>query len=521
MNNEKLRGQLLGLYVLSAVALAILATVFVVWNLVLPYPIHGREYIEPSLSRLLLEGKDPYGMEQNPTYLYPYGIGYHVLIYPLVKLFGPTLLLLRTVSDIAMMLAAAVLFWGMRLTRVPALVALAGALLFYAHLACNDMCSGPNSLGVTLLLLGTVIPLATDFRWGGILGTIVVALLAFFTKHYDILCGPVLLLYLFLYRSKTAGVVAGVIFFALLAALLWLLASIFPLFLTNVIYHSYNYTQHFTSYGHLLRVMWMYFPMGIGLVALLAWWLRGLWTAQPSPLRTPWRWNLTDLRQPLIVQPALPWVDYLVVIYGVLYLVKMGPHAGNALSYVFELVTPFLIWRCCILAGVEFTRSAVPVACLLATVLLVGASLVVPSVLRCRHDYRPEWSQAAAEVAKYNRVLAPGELDGILQAQDKPVYDGGMTDLYGFCFPHNPCAIVPAYKQHCADFYSSLQQQVRGRQFDAIILYALPCVIDPLVPRDLVAQYYVKVGEQPLRTTLEPYRIEIWVPKPPGTIPAQ
>ncbi len=50
MENEKLRRQLLGLCVISSIVLAAMATVFVLWNLVLPYPIHGREYIETSLA---------------------------------------------------------------------------------------------------------------------------------------------------------------------------------------------------------------------------------------------------------------------------------------------------------------------------------------------------------------------------------------------------------------------------------------------------------------------------------------
>jgi hypothetical protein len=135
-------------------------------------------------------------------------------------------------------------------------------------------------------------------------------------------------------------------------------------------------------------------------------------------------------------------------------------------------------------------------------------------------DHRAEWRRAAGIVSQFKNVLAPGALDGILLDQRKDIYDGGMTDLYVFAFAHNPCPIALVYKQRCDEFFSTLQQQVREQRFDAIFLYAEPSAVQPLVPRDLVAQYYIKLGDLPLPMSLETYRVEVWVPRKPDALPA-
>lgn len=468
--------------------------------------------LDPLVTGLLLQGRNPYAIEVNPTYMYVYGIFYHWVVSLPAAWLGPTLILHRAVSDLCLVLSALVLYWGMRVSRVPRAIAAAGALLFLAHIGHNDMGAGGASMGQLFMLLALVLPLAGNFNWASIVANLVLSIVALCTKPYFFLSAPVLMLFLFLYRSKGQGIAAGVLFAALLATTLAWLNARFPLYLTNVFYVNYNYSLVFESYHHLARMLVLYFPLGIGLVAMLAWrfsrWYPGGWR---WPAR--WEWNFLSPGKPLLVRPALSWVDFMLVTFGLIYLLKLGPHAGNLLAYVYELVTPFLIWRCAILAGVEAPERPEPLYGFIATTVLVIGFLALPHLVLHQRDHRPDWDAAKKALAPYHDVLAPGALNDILQAQGSPIYDGSETEFAFLAFPRNPMPIATPYKAHCDEFFAGLRHKVESRQFNAIVLYTGSSP-GTLVPRDLVANHYLLLQTLPLRMTWEDLAIQIWVPAP-------
>jgi hypothetical protein len=496
---------------LSTGVLTIMAAYFMFWNMVLPYPIHSREYSDELVSRLLHEGRNPYSIEVNPTNLYVYGFVYHLVVYPFASLFGDTLPTHRAVADAALILCCVVLYWGMRLTLVPWSIAIAGVLLFFGQIGYNDIIAEGNSLGLLFMLLALVLPLAAGFRPASLLANLVLALLALYTKPYYVLCAPALMLYLFLFRSKGAGLICGIAFTIALAVTLWAVNVIFPLYFTNVFYLNYNFSKLSMSFRHLLHVLILYFPLGIAFALLLAWQAQRFFTGPGSWTTIRWQFHLMDLRQPLVLAPQISWIDYLLTTYLIIYLFSLGPHGGNLLTYVYELITPLLIWRCCIIAGVEAPERIEPLLAFQVTVLAVLGFLAFPMLVRHQVDHRSEWTHAADVAARYQTMLAPGCMDGILIAQDKAIYDGGCTDLDSLCFPNNPWPIAIPFREKCREFSASLQEEVEHQKFDAVFLYASSPIF-PLVPREVVERYYHKIESFPVGMAFENYEMEVWVP---------
>jgi hypothetical protein len=496
---------------LSAIALAALAAVFMVWNIFRPYPLSARENSDLFVTSNLLKGLNPYALEQHPIYLYVYGIIYALVVYPFAEVFGATAMVSRTVSDVFIVLNCGVFFWGMRVSRVPQALAFCGALLLFSHLALNDCSPGPNSLGLFFMFLSIVVPFAMDFKWGSVMAGILLAILAFYTKPYFVIGAPLLISYLFLFRSKSKGIVTAISFVLLMIATAKAVTFLLPLYFTDIFYNNYNVARVFYSIRHLFHVGILYFPLGIGLVALLVWRLRNSPPDAKPLMIWPPQINYLDPGKPLFMKPSFEWVTYILIACLTVYVIKMGPHAGALLSYVYHLVTPFLIWRAFIVAGVEWPEKTEPLLFLQASVVLVAGFLVLPMIIIHQRDHTPDWRHAADLISSHRRVLGVGALAGILSAQGKEVYDAGQTEYYPYSFDHNPSPLMDAYKLRCQQYESDLEQKVRNREFDVIMCFSPNLPALPVSPL-LISQYYHKVESFPLEMTFESHQMDVWEP---------
>jgi len=282
---------------ICSLAAALASAVFMLANVPLAHPLQCRETADTFGTALLLQGKNPFSLEQPPDYFYSYGIVHSLLTYPLARVFGATFLVHRVIACTCLMLACAVLYWGMRVTRVPRLLAFCGALLLFDHLVFSfAITAKPDSVGLLFLLLSVVIPLARDFRWDGIALGILFSLLGLYTKPYFVAGGPLLILYLFLFRSKGAGLAAGVLFAGLLVATLAAVNALLPTYFTDVFYDQRNIAEF--SLKHLGIMLLEYAVLGWALVLVLGWRFWSEFLA-PGALRdlVP-RWDFLRLSDP-------------------------------------------------------------------------------------------------------------------------------------------------------------------------------------------------------------------------------
>ena len=513
------RRRLIQYLVILGVIVAGLAFYFMAWNDFRPYPLEPRENAGIFVTTMLLKGINPYSLSTHPSFPYVYGIVYPLIVYPFAAVFGPSYLVHRAIVAVGILLSCGVLYWGMRLSRVPVKLALWGALLYFSHTALNDIFAIPNSFGLLFMFLSIAIPLAGRFNLPSVIAGLFLSVIALYTKPYFVIGAPLLISYIFLFRSKSAGLLSGLIFLAILLPSLWEVSTLLPLYFTDTVINNMNVAGH--SIRHLFRVGLLYFPMGIGLVALIAW---RIYMADPAQKTwAAWRpqFSLADLNKPPLLHPPIGWITYVLVACLTIYVFKMGLHNGNDLGYVFNLITPFLIWRCCIIAGVEMPERNEPLYFLQATTILVGVFFVIPMMVEHQRDHTPSWQHAADVVSHYHDPLAVGMLADILAEKGMPVYDAGQAEYFPWSFDHNPSQLVGAYRTKCLEFQKTLDDKVRGQKFDAVIMVHASYP-RPLVAPDLIQQYYRKVDSFPLDMTFQNESLEVWEPIPasPAGLPA-
>jgi len=503
------QAKLIGRLRLGALFFALLGLQFLVWNLFLPYPIHCRENADVFGALLLLQGKNPYAAAQQPAFAYLYGAVHSLIAAPLVALVGHPFQVHRALSGLYLVLASAVLAWGMRISRVPRPLAWTGALFFFGHLCFSLAISAkPDALGLLLFLLTVVVPYAYGFRGWSLVVAGLAALLAFYTKLYFVIGAPVLALYLFLFRSKARGLCFGLGFFLALAGSIVAIDRRLPFYFSDTFFCSLRIVGH--SWVHLLGVLRDYFPAGIGLVAVAVWSLVR-WLRAPGAF-WPLRWGGFTPSAPLLRHPEIEWPSFLLLIMGAIYLLKVGPDGtGNGVDYIYHLVLPFLVWRAFIVVFVEAPSERLPLRFLTAAVYLTLVFVAVISVVKRERNYSAQWRQVAGIMAAHHDVLQVRPFAGLAWDQGKPVYDSGQTDIFPYIFPEKAAGRALVCQQQWDGYAAGIAQKVRDKQFDAVLVFRDGTF---LLPPDLLPLTYRKVESFRIRMTFMSYWVDLWEPLP-------
>jgi len=483
-----------------------------IWNVGLPYPLDNREYVATSGTALLLQGKDPYGMDQQPSFLYAYGFVQSLVAYPFAEIFGPTLQLHRAISCISIILCSLTLFWALRTSGISTALAWTGALLLLNHLAYAwPINAKPDALGLLFFLLSVVIPYWGEFCWWSLLASIFLTIVAFYTKPYYVLGAPFLATYLFIFRTKEVGIKVGVIFLVLLALSVIGVNRVSPLYFSCTFFCNLNLASK-ASLGHLVETLLRYCPLGLGMFVALAW--EAIQNSVNLSLRK-WLpcWNLFEIRKPLWTSPNLEWPTFLLISSTIVYLGRMGTHLGNGINYIFELVLPFLIWRAFITIGIRLPNRMSLLIFLQLTVVVVAVAVTprIYSVMRYAGDEARSWNHASELLSNYHDVFSDIVFASIDAQQGKEIYDCGLAEYWKCCIPHNPSRYIKTYEKRCQERVDEITWKIRTKQFDAILLG-----VDgsPLLPNGLVPQYYYKVETFRLWTTFQQFDIVLWRPIP-------
>lgn len=240
--------------------------VCIFWN----YPLDWRESAGILPTALLINGGNPFSIENQPQFLYGYGILYTWFAYPLALLFGPTLTLHRILSVLYLIFSCIILFWIFRLEKIEKFTALIGIVIFFTlHATTFTITSRPESLGMLLLLLSIFIVIKLRYSPTSLLLCGFFSILAFLTKPYFVLAAPGMAIYLFLFRSKKQGIYFAGGFIVALAICITLISTFNEAYITNVILLNLN--AHQSDISRLIYEIPTILLLHIGLVILLCW----------------------------------------------------------------------------------------------------------------------------------------------------------------------------------------------------------------------------------------------------------
>lgn len=515
----------------AAVILSLAAAAYVCFLhqriIVKPGPMEYREGAIVATTHLLLQGKNPYALENLPVYTNVYGVFYNLVVLPFAMLFGNGFTVHRVASGVFLLASVAILFKTLRAIPLPRGLAVIAAVLFYADLAArissstesysipSNAISRPDSLGMLMFLGSVLLPWRCNFSHRAMLAACVLGVLTFFTKPYFVIGVPIVTAYLFFFRSKSLGLLYGVLFLALLGSAVAIVnwwGECFYLITVKVNQRSIQ-----PNVGHLYKQIREYVTCVPGLTILLA-------TAVVSGIRRVvrvFRIHGVDLRHLGTVRPfdaplfKLPvdFVWFVLFCVTALFLWRLGQHVGNAMVYLYQIITPFVL-----LAVFRHLRIARRRTVLVAGLILLDCILLVTRGLPAppaRHD--EVWQKWQDLIADKKDVYVAPPLTVFALQQGKEIYDSSMSEYFVyFAMLYPETEFDRRVIAHYDEFRERMKAKVRREEFDLIVLpLASDSPMFTTIRRPLVFEHYRPVGKMPFPIDWGP-NYSGWIFEPVG-----
>lgn len=520
-------------YLLCAVV-ALVALLHNHWQTIFfELPLDYNETASLTVTATIVEGGNPYSLESQPSRTSLYPVLINIVVAPLTKLFGNTMQLHRVVSAIFIaatcMLLFAVSFRESRSVRD----SFAAAILIYASfLFYSTPISGPNAIGLFFFFASLAIPWLFGFSRTSLFAALVAGLLAFYSKQYFVAGLGYVALYMFLVVSKKRAVVFGFVALLSFVASLALVHKLYPYYLDATLFVMASSQGIIASNEIMLGQMRDY---GIIVLPLLLIPLLGLvdrlWSSRSqsdhSLSATPaagfsGRINLRDLNAPLL-DLKFQYVWHCLVCSVFIFAVSLGKNPGNHLTYLFQLVSPFL---------------AIAIAIQLATskrwtwlfqILLVWG--LYNAYAMQSHDLsidkEANWRKLEALVASADTIYGSNIVLNEILKNNLEIVQNGHTPYFVFAelkpafFRHaNPDQTVTAIWSRYVD---TLHERIRTQDFDVIILdqwTTIPDTRHTVEPNvngvELMKQHYRLSERFPVSAAKRPgggiFAMKIWVP---------
>jgi hypothetical protein len=176
--------------------------------IVSPAPQEMREGAIIWITRLVLEGRNPYVLSELPASSYAYGIVYRLVVLPFARIFGNGYMVHRAVSAVSIAGACAVLYRLLRRHGTSFLLSAIGVMLFYASsVYFVAPLARPDGLGVFFCLASIACLFTDDLTPGWFAAGLIFGLLALLTKIYLAFPPFIMSLYVFLFVSPKRGLI--------------------------------------------------------------------------------------------------------------------------------------------------------------------------------------------------------------------------------------------------------------------------------------------------------------------------
>ena len=464
--------------------------------IVSPAPQEMREGAIIWITRLVLEGRNPYALSELPASTYAYGIVYRLAVLPFARIFGNGFTVHRVVSAVAIAGACALLYRLLRREgtrpvpsrdRRDAVLRLVG--VFVAPLA------RPDGLGVLFCLASITCLFTEDLTPGWFVAGLVFGLLALLTKIYLAFPPFLMALYLFLLVSPKRGLIYGLAtLFAAVAALLTM-TLFYPAYISMSIVENMNSAAYY-NVDHMKQqtLDWLLYslPLTVGLVLAL---LRAVTRS------TPTQW-IRNTPSPFAFAAAVNATVFFCVFAG---------HAGAHMTYMFHLVTPLLLVA--LLPGFDERSWSEALVAIALPIAFVANAHYFPLTFGRFRAAEATFAQLSDAIRAHHHVLGSTEVAGPLALAGQPVFDSGHSQYFGdAAIRYRMPGLVPAdaIDGRWNAFRAELKRGITEGRFDLIIRNRRP----GLIPDGLVAAHYNRVAtiEVDLPWGAQRWPLDLWEP---------
>ena len=396
------------------------------------YAIDYYEGAMSAITGLIAEGHNPYAYEFLPQFTNPYPPLYNLIAAPLTHWFGNTLPLHRGVAG-GLIIASCLLCYGATLRASGSKThSLAAAATLYAVLLYNSTpLASTNSTGIVLFLASTLIPWHYNFSNRSLAASIACGVLAFYGKQYFILGLGLVSLYLFIAVSKRRAILFGTISAICTALSLFLVIKSSPYYLDTTVF-LLNTAVKFTHdpYKVMLAQMRFFVEIHTSVLILIAavfasnFFLKKASTPEAAAPHQK-AIDFINFDKPLFsFQPNYFVFCFLGTTFAVAF--SLGKNAGNYMSYLFQLMSPFLL----IAVFSSFSKTKIPLPFLLPFIFIFFYKTysILPTDFAVNNE---KWQHVDKLIASHDNILASPILTSLIVENDKPIFHNGLT----FFFP--------------------------------------------------------------------------------------
>ena len=428
----------------------------------------------PLITGIIADGNNPYTRPFQPQAMSVYPPLYNIVVAPLSGIFGNTLLLHRLVSAFFIAVScvlcalAAIRNSGSSVYGIAASVCLYAALLFY-----STPIASTNALGMALFLATVLIPWFFHFSNRSLALALLCGLLAFYTKQYFVVGVAMVCLYVFLFQSMFKALTAGMVWVFVVLFSLVMVHHSSPYFLDNTIFSTAIATSRLSSWALLFLQLKQYVITYWGLLAIMALILlqalkmstiRGV----SNPVGGSLKLNVSRLSKPLSNRrPDYFWFCFFWGTAAI--VVSLGRNPGNYMTYLFQLMSPFLL-----IAGfgsVAKLRGRLRLTAPLVLAVFFQAYTILPKDFSTNLE---NWRSIDELIAGHDEILASQMLLINLIRHGKKVYQDGHTFYFPlaqgkpkwFVKEHSEQRVESLWEQYLTMLY----EKVRNKEFDLVIV---------------------------------------------------
>ncbi len=483
--------------------------------LVDPNPAEFREGANLVMTEYLLQGKNPFALENQPLLNTNKGFVYNFTVLPLAYFFGNTLFVHRLVSLVFIFLSCYLVFIVLRKMSVPFPFAIAGGDLL---LACLLFYVSPiarvDGMGTFLFLASILIPWFSHFDAKSLIVSGILSILAFYTKPYFLLGMGIVAAYLVLFVSKKKGFwYAGLTFLSLFLSALFV-NSIFECYFLHTIFNMSSIADTSGSIAYLFRQLFRFIGVlwPIGLIYIIhSIHSKNNNTASQHKQKFKELFLLKQADKPLLTIKDPGFFSIFFIISSLAIILLLGQHRGNYMVYLFQLMAPpFIILIFKRLDSIyTFSQATVPLTIL--NLVILCFSLLLPNNPQ---NYASGWDTLNEYVESSENIFNSPLLVSKMIQENMTIIDSGSSEYFYRTQPYHDNYFAPRYEeveQQGINYKIMLENQFRDQYFDKLMISEN---YSPLISYEIITEYYTLVDRVLLYLPQsdETWIVQIWIP---------
>ena len=406
-------------------------------------PLDYQEASMLEITSTIADGENPFALESQPAHISLYPVLYNIVVAPISNTLGNTLWLHRLVSGIFIIATCALCYFLCRKASATRTDSLAAAIILYAGLLYySTPIASPNSMGVFLFLSATCIPWFFRFSSRSLAVSLALGILAFYTKQYFLMSLGYVALFLFLSDSKKRGIYFGFLSLLILLVSLTIVHYTSPYYLDNTLFAVASSSKYVLSNNAAIRQFSAYFTIYYPIFAILVLaaypkyrTASAIRTHRDSNLPSDKLINWLDWNKPLFSRKVgFIWLCCLCSISINALVLARNP--GNYLTYLFQLISPFLlVGTFGFASGIIKRRWMISV---LASLAMYNSYSALPNNFSVNEK---NWDKVRSEIAAANDIYASTLVLRETLDQGGPIYHNGHTPYFLWA-KHKPAFFV-------------------------------------------------------------------------------